>query len=102
MAEKAQPRQERGLVQYTGRSKTNEGTFAGVWDSRCRQSFTLGLHTMVFQTKIYANKACIMENIENSYTGRIIYILPDTQGALKALDSFWIIPNYSQTAINPW
>jgi hypothetical protein len=43
-----------------------------------------------------------MENIENSYTGRIIYILPDTQGAMKALDSFWIIPNYSQTAINPW
>jgi hypothetical protein len=65
-------------------------------------AFTLGLHTTVFPTKRYANKACIMENTEESYTGRNIYILPDTQGAMKALDSFQIIPNYSQTAINPW
>jgi hypothetical protein len=38
-----------------------------------------------------------MQNIEKSYIGRNIYILPDTQGAMKALDSFWIISNYSQT-----
>jgi len=51
---------------------------------------------------IYPNEACIMENIEKSYTGRNIHILPDTQGAMKALDSFQIIPNYSRTAISPW
>jgi len=38
----------------------------------------------------YAIKACIMENIENGYTGRNINILSDDQAAIKALESFQI------------
>jgi ribonuclease HI len=53
-------------------------------------SFSLGLHTTVFQAEIYAIKACIMENIENGYTGRNICILSDSQAAIKALDSYQI------------
>jgi hypothetical protein len=80
------------LVRYTGRSKTNKGTSVGVyrWDSRKGHSFSLGLHSTVFQAEIYAIKACIMENIEKGYTGRNIYILSDSQAAIKALDSFQI------------
>jgi hypothetical protein len=37
-----------------------------------------------------AIKACIMEDIEEGYTGRNIYILSDSQAVTKALDSFKI------------
>jgi ribonuclease HI len=45
---------------------------------------------MVFQVEIYAIKACIMENIEKGYRGRNIYILSDSQTAIKALNNFQI------------
>jgi hypothetical protein len=48
-------------------------------------SFSLGLHV-----EIHAIKARIMEYIENGYTGRNIYILFDSQAAIKALDSLHI------------
>jgi hypothetical protein len=53
-------------------------------------SLSLGLHTTVFQAVIYAIKACIMENIEKGYKGRNIYILTDSQAAIKTLNSFQI------------
>jgi hypothetical protein len=78
------------LVCYTDGSKTNKGTHAGVyrWGSRRGHSFSLGLHTTVFQAEIYDIKACRMEDIEKGYTGRNIYFLSDSQAAIKALDSF--------------
>jgi hypothetical protein len=60
------------------------------WGLRRWQSFSLGLHTTVFQAEIYTIKACIMENTEKGYTGRNIYILSDSQAAIKALDSLRI------------
>jgi hypothetical protein len=76
LAERVQPRQHRGpgLV-HTHGSKGNKGTGAAVyrWGSRRGHSFILGLHTTVFQAEIYAIKACIMENIDEGYTGRNIY-----------------------------
>jgi hypothetical protein len=79
-----------GLVWNTDRSKTNKGTHTGVhrWGSRSGQSFSLGLHTTIFQVEIYAIKACVMENTEKGYRHRNIYILSDSQAAIKALDSF--------------
>lgn len=41
-------------------------------------SFSLGFYTMVFQTGIYAIKACITYNIEKGYTGSHIYILSNS------------------------
>jgi len=58
--------------------------------SRKGHSFSLGIHTMLFQVEIYAIKACIMENIEKGYTGRNINILSDGQAAITALESFQI------------
>jgi ribonuclease HI len=81
-----------GLVWYTDGSKTNKGTGAGVyrWGLRKRNSFSLGLHIMVFQAEICAIKACVLENIEKGYTGRNICILSNSQAAIKAFDSFQI------------
>ena len=52
-------------------------------------SFSLGLHSTVFQAEVCI-KACIMENIEKSYRGRNIYILSDSRVAIKALNNFQI------------
>jgi ribonuclease HI len=77
---------------FTQTGQDQKGTGAGVcrWGSRRGHSFSLGLHTMVLQAEMYAIKACIMENTEMGYTGRNIYILSDSQTAIKALDSFQI------------
>jgi hypothetical protein len=71
------PNNKGGLVWYTEGSKTNKGTGAGMyrWGSRRGHSFSLGLHTMVFQAEIYVIKVCIMDSIEKGYTGRNIYSL---------------------------
>jgi len=53
-------------------------------------NFILGLHPIKFQAEICTVKVCIMENIETCYTGKNIYILSDSQAAIKALDSFQI------------
>jgi hypothetical protein len=86
------PRKKGGLVWYTDRSKTNKGTGARVykWGSKKGHSFSLGLHTMVFQAEIYAIKAHIMENTEKGYRGKNIYILSDNQAIIKALNNFQI------------
>jgi hypothetical protein len=60
------------------------------WGLRRGHSFSLGIHTMIFQVEIYAIKVCIMENIEKGYAGRNIDILSDGQAAIKALESFQI------------
>ena len=74
------------------RSKTNKGTGTGVywWGLRRGHSFSLGLHTTVFQDGIYAIKSCIMENTEKGYRGRNIYILSNIQAVIKTSDSFQI------------
>jgi len=69
-----------GLVWYTDRSKTNKGTVAGVcrWGLRRGHRFNLRFHITVFQSEMYAIKACIMENVEEDYTGSNIYILSNS------------------------
>jgi hypothetical protein len=86
------PDNKRGLVWYMDGSKTNEGMGVGVykWGSRRGHNFSLGHHTTVFQAEIYAIKACIMEITEKGYKGRNIFILSDSQAAIKALNNFQI------------
>jgi hypothetical protein len=83
------------LVWYTDRSKTNEGTGAGVYKLGTRRghTFSLGHHTTVVQAEIYAIKACIMEDIEKGYKGGNIYILLDSKAAIKVLITSRLIPN---------
>jgi len=54
--------------------------------SRRGQSFSVELHTTVFQADIYAIKACVMENPQKGYRVRNIYIFFDSQAAIKALE----------------
>jgi len=60
------------------------------WGLRRGHSFSLGIHTVIFQVEIYAIKACIMENIEKGHAGRNIYILSDAQTTITTLESFQI------------
>jgi len=67
---------------------TGTGVYRWCW--RRGQNFILGIHSTKFETEICTVKACIMEKIENGYTGKNIYILSDSQAAIKFLDSFQI------------
>jgi ribonuclease HI len=83
---------QKGLMWYTDGSKINEGTGAGVYGYGIRHelSFSLGKYTIVFQAEVYAIKACAVENPGRDYRSRNIYILSDSQAAIKALDNYHI------------
>jgi ribonuclease HI len=87
-----EPGRKGGLIWYTDGSKTNKNTGAGVYryGTRRRLSFSLGQYTTVFQTEMYAIKACTDENIDRNYKNRNIYILYNSQAAIKALDKYQI------------
>jgi hypothetical protein len=55
-----------------------------------RRSFSLGQYTTVFQAEAYAIKACADANMDRNYRNRNIYIVPDSQSAIKALDKYQI------------
>jgi len=82
----------KALSGNTDGSKTNEENGAGVykWGSKKGHRFSVGLHTTVFHAEIYIIKECILENVEKGYKGRYIYILSDSQAAIKALNNFQI------------
>jgi hypothetical protein len=65
------------LILGMDRSKTTTGTCAGMcrWGLRRIHSFSLGLHTTVFQIEKYIINACILENTEKGYTAKNIYIV---------------------------
>jgi hypothetical protein len=46
--------------------------------------------TTVFQAEVYAIKACAVENLDRNYKNRNIYILSDSQAAIKALGNHLI------------
>jgi ribonuclease HI len=58
--------------------------------TRRERSFSLGGYTTVFQAEVYAIKACAAENLDRNYRYRNIFILSDSQAALKALDKHQI------------
>jgi len=88
-----------GLVWYTGGSKTERGTGAGVykWGLRRGHSFSLGLHITVFQVEIYAFKACIMDSIEKGYKGRSTF-LTVRQPSRPSTSYRYIPPIHGETA----
>jgi hypothetical protein len=53
-------------------------------------SFSLGQYTTVFQAEVYAIKECAVENLDTDYRNRNIYILSDSQAAIKALSKYQI------------
>jgi ribonuclease HI len=53
-------------------------------------SLSLGQYTTIFQAEVYAIKSCAVENLDRNYKNRNIYILSDSQEAIKALDTHQI------------
>jgi ribonuclease HI len=81
-----------GLIWFTDGSKTKKGTGAGMCcqGTRRKLSYSLGQHTTVFQAEVYSIKACIDEILDRGYRNRNIYILSDSQAAIKTLGKYQI------------
>jgi hypothetical protein len=88
-----QPDRKGGLIWYTDGSKTNKGTGAGVYchGTGRKLGFSLEQYTTAFQAEVYATKACAVENLDMNNKNRNIYILSDSQAAIKALGKHQII-----------
>jgi hypothetical protein len=69
-----------------------KGTGAGVYCYRTGRKliFSLGQYTTVFQAEVYAINACAIMNLDRNYKNRNMYILSDSQVAIKALDQHQI------------
>jgi ribonuclease HI len=60
------------------------------YGTKQKLSVSLGQYTTVFQAEVYAIKTCADENRDTNYKNRNIYILSDSQAAIKALDKHQI------------
>ncbi|XP_061729791.1 uncharacterized protein LOC133534609 [Cydia pomonella] len=76
---------ENDIIWYTNGSKTVSGTGAGIYANDLSCSISMGNYANVFQAETYAIIACVHENIVRQTQGKNIYILSDSQAALKAL-----------------
>jgi hypothetical protein len=81
------PLRQGSLIWYTDGSKTDEGTGTEVYGHGMRQKCSFSLGRSVFQAIVYAIKACAEENTKRGYRNRNIYILLNSQAAIKALDN---------------
>jgi hypothetical protein len=57
------------------------------YGTSAKLSFRLGKYTTVFKAEVYAIKTCAVENLDRRYKSRSIYIIPNSQAAIKALDN---------------
>jgi hypothetical protein len=66
--------------------RQKKGTGAGVYchGTRRKLRFSHGQYTTVFQAEVYAIKGCAVENLDRNCKNRNIYILSDSQAAIKA------------------
>jgi hypothetical protein len=87
MGRQVPTRQKRGLIWNIDVPKSRTHTDTGVygWGMRRKHSFSLGQYITIFLVKVYAIKACILENINNNYN-KSIYILSDSRAALNTLN----------------
>ncbi|XP_063379410.1 uncharacterized protein LOC134666190 [Cydia fagiglandana] len=78
---------ENDIIWYTDGSKTESGTGAGIYANDFSSSISMGNYATVFQAETFAIIACVHENIVRRTQGKNIYILSDSQAALKALEA---------------
>jgi hypothetical protein len=74
----------------------------GLWDKE-ETLPSLGKYTSVFQVEVYAIKACMIEKPDWNYRIRNIYIVSESQAAIKFFSNHWIsskaIWDYHQSLI---
>jgi len=94
----------KGLVWFTDRSRTAEGTRAEVYGQSVnrRLSISLGKYTTVFQAEVYAILACVHEIRTQDRPEKYVGICSDSQAALKALQAARMSPlvRQCQQALN--
>jgi hypothetical protein len=75
--------------------------------TRRKLSFSLGQYKTVFQAEVYVIKACAVDNLDKDYKNRniyilkSIYILSESQAAIKALGNTRSPQYWSGIATNP-
>lgn len=80
-----------GMIYYTDGSKSQNGAGAGIWGPgglRHGISVSLGMHATIFQAEIYGVIACATELLKRDLKGKRIFIVTDSQAALRALASW--------------
>lgn len=77
------------MVWYTDGSKTDDGVGAGIYSERPQTNIyiSLGKYASIFQAEVYAIAMCAYEIARQGYKNKTIYILSDSQAALKAINS---------------
>jgi hypothetical protein len=83
------PPMVKGLVWFTGGSRTVEGTVAGVNGQTVdrRLSISIGKHAIVFQAEVYAILACVLGIETQDRPEKYVSICSDSQVALKSLQA---------------
>jgi hypothetical protein len=81
------PNRRGGLFWYKDGSKKNKVTGAGeyCYGTGRKLNFSLGQYTTVFQAEMCVIKACAVEYLDRNYKNRKIYIMSESQAAIKAL-----------------
>jgi len=79
----------KGIVWFTGGSRTAEGTGAGVYGHSVgrRLSIYLGKNATVFQAEVYAILVCVHETETQDGPEKYVSVCSDSQAVLKALQA---------------
>ena len=72
---------------YTDGSRTDQGTGIGVYGPRIKRSVALGQTPTIFQAETYAINLCALLCLQRGYNRTEIYIMSDSQSAIRALGS---------------
>jgi len=70
---------------YTDGSKIENGTGAGIHGPRAKISVPMGHYPTIFHAEVHAIGRCAQLNIDRMYKRRHIWIMSDSQAAIKAL-----------------
>jgi ribonuclease HI len=86
-------RDPNALYYYTDGSKTSEGVGLGVYGNGVDRSISLGRTLTIFQTEVMAITTCAEMVIRHTGDRNEVYIVSDSQAAIKALSSTNITSN---------
>jgi len=70
---------------YTDGSKIDSGSGAVILRPRAKISVPMGQYPTIFHAEVHAIGRCALLNIHHKYKGGHIWIMPDSQAAIKAL-----------------
>ena len=86
---------------FTDGSKLENGrTGAGINGPKFKKSIPMGFYPTIFQAEIHAIEICVRECLRRKMRGTHIYILSDSQAALKALLSTTITSKLVNDCLN--